>query len=216
MTRADLRTLLKRRLGNRFDVDDTVADVYLNNGLLDLATVRVTLRSLERACQPVSTTAGVVQYSIEANAFVVLFVEDTTNKRVLTRFAGGFYEFLQYRQSAQNDKPSQFVEFGTNFYINPPDGAYSLTPYCYMRPTFNTAASAVPDIETEWHYAVLLIAAQHAFRDFGDDERAAGTEQEFQAWVAKRDTAKRATDRFNVPQRGVMPAQAWMPGRLGV
>ncbi len=216
MTRAELRLLLKRRLGNRSDVTDSVADLYLDQGILDLTTVRVSLRSLELVGTPISTVANLDAYTYDSTAMAILYIEDTTNSRKLTRYPGGFDDYLLEKQSITAAKPSRFIEYGSKFFINEPDAVYTLQPYYYLRASIGTADGASPTIEPEWHYPIILAASILALHDFGDDERAGSVEQELSAWGARRDTARRITARFNRPSGGVRPHSAWLPGRTGV
>jgi len=216
-TRLQIRNALKRRVP-RADLTDTDYDKWIDDGMLDLCTTRVHLRSLEAQGDPVATSVGVTSYNIQSDFFSIMFIEDATNLRVLTRFNGGFREFLDSKQVAQQGQPTRFIEFGNKFYVlDPPEGVFSLVPYGYKRPAFSTAGdSGVPNIETEWHYAIELIAAEHAWRDLGDEERAAAAENEFQTWLGKRDTPTRASARYNIPQVRTRPHPMLRNPRTGV
>jgi len=216
-TRLQIRNALKRRVP-RADLTDTDYDKWIDDGMLDLCTARVHLRSLEAVGTNVVTTIGITSYVIQTDFFSIMFIEDSTNHRVLTRFNGGFREFLDSKQVAPSGQPTRFVEFGPNFYVlDVPAGLYTLVPYGYKRPSFSVAGdSGVPNIEPEWHYPIELIAAQHAWRDLGDEERAASAESEFQAWVAKRDTPTRASARYNIPQVRTRPHPSLHNPRTGV
>lgn len=216
-TRAVLRSDLLYRLGNRTEVTTTQLDQWLNDGLLDLCTKRVTLRSLETASNAYTTAVNEVNRALPATAFALIEVEDQTNKFVLSRFPGGWREYLWARQRALPGKPVYFIEFGgSRFWYPTIDGAYSLTDYFYARPTFGANAGDSPLIESEWHYAIELIAAEHAFRDLGDLERAQQATQEFSAWLAGRDTPTRRTHRTTVPSHGVRPHPAYRDRRTGI
>jgi hypothetical protein len=215
-TRLQMRTALKRRIP-RTDIVDADFDKYINDGLLDLCTTRVWLRSLEYQGSAVATTVGGTQYPLETTFFALTFVEDTTNKRVLERFDGGFREFLDAKQNAQNGKPTRFVEFGSNFYIlDPPDAIITLVPYGYRRPLLASGDSSTPNIEEEWHYAIELVAAEHVFRDLGDEERAAAASQEFDKWLVKRDTPVRHAARHNNPAKLLRIHGSYINRRTGV
>ena len=217
-TRAQLRTALKRRVA-RPDLTDADFDKYLDDGLMDLATIRMTFRSLEYEGAPISTSLGVPSYPIESNFFSISYIEDTTNKRVLERFDGGFREYLDSKQNAQNGKPTRFVEFGSNFYVlDPPEGIFVLVPYGFRRPAFNppTGDSGMPNIEVEWHYAIELVAATHALRDVGDEERAIAIDTEFDKWATKRDTPVRQAARHNNPPRMLRVHGGYFNPRTGV
>lgn len=221
MTRADLRTLLQRRLAFRTDLATSDFDSYLDQGLLDLATLRMQLRSLEGSSAPISSSAGTISYPIPTGTppvFAILHLEDTVNKSVLYRFPGGMHDFLIAKQASQsNGVPRFFVEFGANFYVGPqpPDGTSVWTPYIYNRPSMGTDPASVPNIESELHYGIALLGAEHAFRDVGDEDRANNVMQEFQAWIAGRDTPRRMTARHDRPAGGVRPNFSWRNLRTG-
>lgn len=221
MTRGDLRTLLTRRLAFRTDLTTADIDTYLDQGLLDLATLRMQLRSLEGTANPITSTVGTISYPIPTGAppvFAILHLEDTVNKFVLYRFPGGMHDFLIAKQASQaNGVPRFFIEFGPNFYVGPqpPDGTSIWSPYIYNRPSMGSDPSNSPNIESELHYGVALLAAEHAFRDIGDEERANNCATEFQGWLSGRDTPRRMTARFDRPAGGVRPNYHWRDMRTG-
>lgn len=216
-TRAQMRAALKRRIP-RSDLVDDDYDKYLDDGILDLCTKRVWLRSLEHQGATITTSIGVSQYTIESVFFSITYIEDVTNKRRLERFDGGFSEYIEAKQYAQNGKPTRFVEFGPNFYVlDPPDSdAYSLIPYGYKRPAIGSGPTGMPNIEPEWHYPIELVAASHIFRDLGDEERAGGAEAEFDKWLSMRDTPIRHANRHDTPVRNIRIHGAYHNKRTGV
>jgi len=180
-------------------------DHWLDEGLLDLCTRRVHIHSLERAATSITSTAGTAAYSRPPGSFSIMFLEDATNQRILSRFPGGFEEYLQAKRNATTDPtPTMFAEFGPNFYVwrTPSVDTIVWVPYVYLYPTMAAADTSVPDIPSDWHYAIELVAAEHAFRDLGDEERAMAVAGEFDRWIAMRDTTRRQTARFNVPRAG--------------
>lgn len=225
MTRTQLRDLVKRRLGSRTEVTDAFADLYIDQGLLDLATKRVRLASLEAVGTPVMSAVGIGSYSRPTvdgvPVFAILHLEDTVNKRVLTRFEGGFNEYVQAKANETADTsaiPSRFVEFGASFFVfpTPQVATISWTPYVYKRPFLDAAAGASPNIETEWHYPIVFFATAVGFRDLGDEARAQEAMTAFDAWIAGRDTPQRAQARNTWPSAGAKPHPAWTRSRLGV
>ena len=203
-TRAQMRSALQRRVP-RSELLAADYDKWLDDGLLDLCTRRVHIHTLERAASPITSVANQAAYSRPTNSFSILYIEDTTNARVLSRFAGGFEEYLQTKRNATTDPvPTMFTEFGSSFYVHRAPSVSTITwvPYVYVYPTLGSADTSVPDIPADWHYAVELVAAEHAFRDLGDEERAAALAQEFDRWLMMRDTTRRQTARFNVPRAG--------------
>jgi hypothetical protein len=216
-TRTVLRADLLYRLGNRTELTTTQLDNWLNDGLLDLCTKRIHLRSLETVADPFTTTANDTSAPLPANAFSLMYVEDQTNKFNLYRWPGEWWEYLWARQNASPGPPKYFIEYGGNrFWYPQVDGAYSIVDYFYARPTFGANPGDSPNIETEWHYAIELIAAIHAFRDTGDLERSQSAETEFQAWLAQRDTPTRRTRRMTIPSHGVRPHPSYRNRRTGV
>lgn len=224
MTRTEMRDVLKRRLGNRGDVTTTMLDLYLDEGLFDLATKRVALASLEATASTITSGVGVGVYSrptVDGQpVFVILHLEDTVNKRLLTRFEGGFQEYLAAKVNEQTDPnavPSRFVEFGDKVYVlpTPQVATISWTPYVYKRPFLDTSGAAVPNIEREWHTAIIFFATAFGFRDLGDETRAMEAEALWDKWVAARDTQKRAQSRNTWPSSGAKPHGSWVNSRTG-
>lgn len=215
-TRTVLRADLLYRLGNRTEITTTQIDQWLNDGLLDLTTKRVHLRSLETIAAPFQTAVNDITAPLPTGAFSLMFVEDQTNKFNLYRWPGELWEFLWARQNASPGPPKYFIEFGANRFWYPQiDGIYTIVDYYYARPTFGPNPNDSPLIEQEWHYAIELVAAVHAFRDLADTERSQMAEQEFQAWLGQRDTPTRRTRRATVPSHGVRPHGSYFNRRYG-
>ncbi len=216
-TRQTLRSDLLYRLGNRTEITFTQLDNWLNDALLDLTTKRVHLRSLETLGDVFVTGVNEVSRNLPSGAFSLIEVEDQTSKFILSRFPGEWREYLWARQRVSPGHPVYFIEFGGARYWYPAtDAAYSMVDYYYARPTFGPNPTDSPNIESEWHYAIELIAAEHAFRDIGDMERSQVASQEFTAWLAGRDTPTRRTRRTTVPPHGVRPHPAYRNRRTGI
>lgn len=216
-TRTTLRSDLLFRLGNRTEITTTQLDNWLNDGLLDLTTTRVHLRSLESSTTAYTTSPNESNRVLPAGAFSLTQVEDLTNLFVLSRFPGEWREYLWAKQRATPGKPIYFIEYGGSRYWYPQiDAAYSLIDHFYARPTFGPNPGDSPNIESEWHYGIELVSAEHAFRDLGDRERAQEVVGEFQVWLAGRDTPTRRTRRGNVPAHGIRPHPAYRNWRTGV
>ena len=219
--RTALRASLKRRLGNRSDITTADQDRWLDDGLVDLTTQRIHIRELEGSVAAIASQVGVSAYNIPATAFAIMYLVDTVNNRVLDRYPGTFENFLRAQQAespTSDDIPSHFIEFGSQFHVTltPQVTTISWTPYVYKLATFTADTSAVPSIPAFYHYGLELIAAQHGFRELGDEERAQMAEQEWLSWLGKRDTARRHTTRFNAPTRGIGPHPASINRRTGV
>ncbi len=219
-TRAQLRLALTRRLGGRTEFSDIDKDKWLDDGLLDLCTRRVTLRSLERIGTPITSIATVASYLRPADAFAMHYLVDTVNTKVIDRFEGTFEAYLKAVQTEMptvDTVPTHFAEWGDKFFMfnTPQVATISWTPYYYARPEMLAAAESIPDIEVEWHYPIEIIAAAHAFKDIGDEERSASAIAEWTAWHNERDTNRRQSQRRNSPLRGVRPLSGRSP-RTGV
>lgn len=210
--RSIARTELNRRIGMRSPSEFTNSDLdtWLNDALVDMTTRRIQLRSLERVGTAITSVIDQPSYAIPVGAFSMLYLEDTVNKKMLTRFVGTFEEYLKAKQNEAptvTTIPAQFVEYGPSFYIfeTPKVNTISWTPYFYARPTWAASDVAVPDIEEEWHKPIVILAAKQAFKDIGDEERSTLANGEWNEWLAQRDTPTRMTNRFNVPTRPIRP-----------
>lgn len=220
--RAALRTAVQRRLGNR-TAELTTADIdrFIDDGLLDLGTLRVHLRNLERVGAPISSAVGVSGYPKASDVFTLLYLVDTVNKKVLHRWSGTFESFLEAQQSESPDAttiPESFVEFADKFFVHmtPQVTTISWTPHEYIRPSLGAAPTAIPNIDTEWHFAIGIIAAIHGFSEIGDEERKAAATNEFKEWLSLRDTPRRMATRFAPAVSGARPHPSLHSRRTGV
>jgi hypothetical protein len=198
-------------LGNRADATDaSLLNTWLDAGLSELTTRRIEIQELQGSTSPIISQIGVSNYARPAGIFSIRYLEETTGARVLTRFPGGFEEFLRAKQNATNGIPSQFGEWGGQFFLLPPPdlATYSYTPYVYNLATWGTSAGDTPSIGTMWDRGVLLLAEMIAFQDLGDEDRAMAAEQQFETWWSQRDTSMRQARRFSAPTRGIQPTNA--------
>lgn len=213
-TRLQIRNALKLRIPRSTaaggDISDAQYDSWIDDGLLDLATRRMQLRSLEGAPTTVALSAGTYQYLIPTSTPTIFAITDLAIPSVgvvLQYWNGTFNTMLQalIGVGAANAQPSQYIVRGAYFYVFPtPDTSYTAYLYPYYRPSFSVAGdSGIPTIEEEWHYAIQLIAIAHAWRDLGDDERAQGAENDFMAWLNLRDTPVKANTRYASPKMRV-------------
>lgn len=238
MDRATLRSRLLLRLGNRSDATTALVDGWLNDGLLDLCTKRVMVRSLELGpITSVVPTASVSTYGIptDPNSQPLLALTRIQQKdsaqpwngeatRRLLPWEGAFESMLDAiarREVQADDAPVRYIVYGTNFIVFPIPGAtkapnLSWEIYGYRRPFMGPNPNDSPNIESEWHYALGLVAAEHAFRDLGDEERAQIAAQEFKDWYEGRDTARRIERRNNAAKGGARPHPAYFNRRTGV
>jgi len=236
--RTTLRERLLLRLGNRSDATTTLLDGWLDDGLLDLCTKRVTLRSLELGpITSVTPSASVSTYGIptDPNSQPLFAITRFQQKdsaqpwngeatRRLTPWEGALESMLDAiarREVQADDAPVRYMIYGTNFLVFPVPGAtkaldLSWEIYGQRRPFMGPNGNDAPNIESEWHYAVGLIAAEHAFRDLGDEERAQAAAAEFKDWFEGRDTARRVERRFNSSKGGARPHPAYFSRRTGV
>jgi hypothetical protein len=221
--RAALRSALLDRVASRTDATVAKLDKWLNDGLLDLGTRRIHIRELETVGTPVSSSVGTAAYSLDSgdDSFYIRYIEDTTNLRVLDRWPGTFQSYLKAKQNEAptvDTVPTFFLEHGNQFFVfnTPQVATINWTPYIYVRSSMGVASNAVPNINEEWHYGIEILAAAHAFKDVGDEERAIAAEVEWNAWLAQRDTARRGSKRFNIPVRGIQPHGSWIRRRRGI
>lgn len=222
LTRTFARASLKRWLGNRTDLADPADyDAFLDNALFDLCTRKFHIQSLEVVGSPIVATPNVANYNLPSTCFALLHLEDTTNHRMLDRFPGGFGDFLRARQnqvSADGSPPVEFIEYGGQMWVGPQPPATAIVwlPYFYARPTWTSDATAVPGIEEEWHYGVLLRARAIAAQEAGDAARLQLAEAEWQAWIAQRDSSRKMQRRQNIPAGGVRPHPSMSGTRFGL
>lgn len=224
-TRLDIRNALKLRIPRAAtsggDISDAQYDSWINDGLLDLATRRVQLRSLEGIATTGTLSANVYQYPIPTTSPTIFAITDLALPDVgfvLQYWNGSFNTMLQslIAVGATTGTPKQYIVRGNYFYVFPsPDTTYTYSLYPYYRPSLGSGDTAVPSIEEEWHYAIQLVAAEHAWRDLGDDERAAGAENEFGAWLGMRDTPVKANARYASPKMRMKMHPYMQRGKMG-
>lgn len=228
-TRLQIRNALQRRITTRSDLVNSDFDKWIDDGLLDLATRRVQLRSLEGAAiAGPSLTAGVYSYAIPTTTPATIFAlmavwvyaSSATAGVILKPWDGTFQTMLDSLANSQGQagaRPAYYMLHGTSFFVYPvPETTYSSLLLPYYRPFLDTGDSSVPTIEPEWHYAIELLAAEHAWRDLGDEERAAAAEAEFGAWLAMRDTPLRAAKRYDPRNIMAKPHPSARNPRTGV
>jgi hypothetical protein len=220
MTRAQARASLARWLGNRTELVDSDYDMFLDDGLADLTTRRYSLYSLEKVGATITSVASQASYAKPADAFTIMYIEDTTNQRVLRRFGGEFTEYLDSKQSAvsadSGNPPTNFIEYGNQFFVGPTipvDGSIVWVPYYYQRASWGSGLTDEPAIEKEWHYPTLLVARIHAAQELSDPVRLQLAHADLDEWLGLRDTAKRMARRIDVPVGGVKPHAAWIGRR---
>jgi len=207
--RTTLRTNVRYRLGRGSDITDTMLDGWLNDALIDLCTRRIEIQSLRGIGNAINTVPGLYYYAKSSTAFALEYIEDLTNERRLDVLPGGLAEWLQVKQGASNGPPTRYIVNGNQIWLTPtPDDFYQLRTYVYLYPTWGALATDEPSIEREWHYGIELVATEHAMRALNNDERAAQVAQEFEMWLAQRDTNIKRGVRKAIPQRGVSPATA--------
>lgn len=243
MTRAQLRDKFFLRMGRRSEVSDvTVQDGYLDNGLLDLATRRYSLRSLMVGpIQSLNPTNATESYTIPNDSdgrplFAIMHIvqhdsdgatsgKGGTNTRRLLPWEGSIelmFDALARRVISDSDAPVRFAMFNsTTFFVYPSPGAVAVSTltwdiYGYRRPFMGPNPNDAPDLDLEWHYPIALVAAIQAFRDLGDEERAAGVEQELTMWYAQRDSAPRIERRFSRQRGGARPHPSYFNRKTGV
>jgi len=236
--RTTLRERLLLRLGNRPDATTTLLDGWLNDGLLDLCTKRVMIRSLELGpITSVVPSASVSTYGIPTDPdnqplLALTHIEQKDGPqpwngeatRRLLPWEGALESMLDAiarREVQADDAPVRYIVYGTSFIVFPIPGTtkaadLSWEIYGHRRPFMGPNGNDSSNIEAEWHYAISLIAAEHAFRDLGDEERAQIATQEFKDWYEGRETARRVERRFNASKGGARPHPAYFSRRTGV
>lgn len=219
-TRLEMRTDVKKRLGNRTDVTDADIDKWLNDALLDLTTRRVHIDELEKS-GGITTQVGVTAYSYPSNkTFAILYVYDPSEKRILNRWDGTYESYLRAHgahESNSDDIPTHHIQYGGMINLFPtPQDVRGIVIYFYSLPTLGAGDSAEPDINPEWHYPVEILAAKHGHHVLGDDIRADKEEQRWNEWLQQRDSSRRLRTRFNVPTKGIGLSPAARNRRTGV
>lgn len=228
-TRLQIRNALKRRITLRTDLTDPDYDKWIDDGLLDLATRRVELRSLQgssfagpditisQTSFTIPTTAPATIFSLNA---IVVYETSATDGATLIPWDGTFQMIVDAQVRSQGvglGRPAFYLVYGTSVMLWPiADKTYHTLLFPYYRPALASAESSLPSIELEWHYAIELIAAEHAWRDLGDEERAAAAESEFSAWLAMRDTPVRQQKRHDPRNMKAKPHPLMRNPRTGV
>lgn len=224
--RGVLRASLKKMTGSRTDdFSDADFDVFLADGLLDLGTRRIEIQSLMTVGTPIASVAMQASYDISlanADTYVIRYLDDTTNSKIVDYWDGTFEDYLRAKNNENPDAttvPDKFIVYGNKFYVfqTPQVATISWTPYIYLRAKFvGSGDAAIPNVGEEWHDAIKILAKKRTFIELGDDERSANAEQEFIAWLSLRDTPRRMQKRYKATTRGVRPHPSLVHSRLGV
>ena len=111
-----------------------------------------------------------------------------------------------------------FIEYGAQIWVGPapPGEAIVWIPYYYSRATWAAGADETPNIEDEWHQAVVLLSRVHAAQETGDSARLVLANGHWDAWLAQRDTPRRKQRRSTVPSGGARPHPSMISRRWGI
>ena len=174
LTLQNLRDKLRRATGeDSTELDDTEADLILNQSLWEIADV-FHFREAETS-REISTVAGTVSYAVAAdhNATETLSIEDddTDQRTRLLPMSEAEYENNFVDTTAARAKPTHYFRRGGNIILWPtPDAVYTIVDRYKM--TLADLISGGPLIPHSWDELIFMGAVFRRFIELGDVNRA--------------------------------------------
>jgi len=175
MNFATLKSLVKRNLGNRTDIDSLILQ-WINNTYLDLVTA-AKIPEFNRF-EPIpcpaldvttsfTTTEDVASYPCLTNVLFEISVRNVTSSRPLYRRDIRWYD---RNHSSSSGDPLYYVVYGGLLYLEPtPDGAYEILLRVRKKVDVPALVSNddVPVIDPLWHEAIVFGASHRGAASLG-------------------------------------------------
>jgi hypothetical protein len=181
MTLAELRTWLRKIIGNPSTTDVPEADLTerLNEAYKEIA-MRYKLYNARKLCTFV-TTIDEPRYAIPADAYAVLRLRDNTNKTRLSKVGDNAYS---RRTSDTSGYPIQYTRHRTWVTLMPPPaGEYTMEMYYTALPADLSGDGDIPVIPVAWHKGLGRLARSLHFDDTGDFPKATAAMASYNRWL---------------------------------
>lgn len=183
MTLAEIRTMLRRQVGN--PTTGQVADAALNIPInLAYREVQNKFRFYQgRSLYTVNTVNGTRGYALPANAASIIHVRDTTTEVKLSKLDDG--EVSALTDIVTKGKPLYYYRENNTVYLHPtPDAVYGLEIKVKVAITELVADGDTPVVPASWHYGIMLLAKHYYFADQGDEPKAISAKNFYKDWVS--------------------------------
>lgn len=213
MTLLEMRTMLRRRVGNPTTAQ--VADASLNTFLnLAMREIQNKYRFAQgRSLYSFNTVNGTRSYALPANAASIMYVRDATSEDKLQKLDDE--EIARLTEVTTTGTPVFYYRDGNNLLLHPtPDGVYAMVAKLKVAITELSADGDTPAIPASWHYGIVLLARHYYWDDQGDDPKAISAKNFYKDWASDQpvevDEEKSDLDRgVSVPtlSQNVRPTQ---------
>lgn len=170
----EIRSEVKRRIGNRTDVEDRLG-TWINDAYFDLLMEpEYSFHELDRQGL-IITESGKREYSLNVfpDLWFILGVRDNTTEREVLRVHWKTFDRRAHTEGA----PTRYTRFGSDIIFDPtPDGIYNIL-LRYRNRVNEMVAGTSPVIPREWHSMLTHLAVVKAYEGLEQFEKAAAQRQ---------------------------------------
>lgn len=200
MTLLDLRSELRKMLGNRQDVDDPRLTLFVNEGYIDLAA-SLQLDDLTSG-YGFQTVVGQALYGMPpaARATLGASVVDSVTYPEFGGLALNKTDLNEYRtlRDASDEPTRYFRQAGLMVLWPTPSAIRTVAVDFRIRPQALVADTDSPILAYEWHMAILLNARRWAFSALLEFDKAMAAENDIVTLIRKRSDTKAEEDENKV------------------
>lgn len=183
MTLLEMRTMLRRRVGNPTTAQ--VTDARLNEFLnLAMREIQNKYRFAQgRSLYTFNTVSGTRSYALPSNAASIMYVRDTTTEYKLEKLDDE--EVARLTEVDTNARPLYYYRDVSNLLLHPtPDGVYAMVVKLKVAITELSTDGSSPSIPASWHIGIVLLARHYYWDDQGDDPKAISAKNFYKDWAS--------------------------------
>lgn len=170
----EIRAEVRRRIGNRTDVEDRLG-TWVNDAYFDLLMEpEYVFHELDKKIILI-TNPNQREYSLDpyTDLWFILGIRDNTNEREVNKVHWKTFD----RRAHVESWPTRYARFDNMLELDPtPDGAYELQ-IRYRRRVNELTQGTSPEIPREWHSMLTHIAVVKAYEALEQFEKAAAQRQ---------------------------------------
>jgi len=164
-----IKTEVKKRLGNRTDIDDRL-NIWINDAYFELLMEpEFTFYELD-TLDTIVTVANQRVYDLStiAGLWFILMIRDETNSREVKKTSVKYLD----RIARSIGQPNRYARFADTLELDPtPDDAYTLTIRFRYRPN-QLVSGAYPLINREWDEVLVVLATIKGYEALEQPEKA--------------------------------------------
>lgn len=170
----EIQSEVKRRMGNRTDIDSRLP-TWINDAYFDLLMEpEYSFHELDKSVTLI-TNADVREYdlSVYTDLWFILGLRDETNEREVLRTHWKSFD----RRAHATANPTRYTRFGSTLILDPtPDDVYTIL-IRYRRRVNEMTAGTSPEIPREWHSMLTHLATVKAYEALEQFEKATAQRQ---------------------------------------